>query len=234
MSKKHLIRRSLCIVISLIMFVTCFPHSAFAVESGQTADFSGTNLMNLESVEPSGFSSTTNPYGYDVGVPFLMVEQNELMYLNAWGGSLKSNAYYDMGTSSALSTFARNKSGSNSSFYADANYSLMEAVSFDPTGSGRRDHVAFVGISNYDKKGYLWIIDTTAKDNSTCGGRVEIGSFSYMYDGNDFDVPTYQNRSFLNIVAGDFDGDGKESLLVYTPESHYSASDPGCQIQEWN
>ena len=35
-----------------------------------------------------------------------------------------------------------------------------------------------------------------------------------------FKVPTYSNRSFLNIVAGDFDGDGKESIVVYTPESY--------------
>ena len=58
-------------------------------EDGEEADFSGTNLMNLERVQPSGYSTTTNPYGYDVGMPFLMVEQNELMYLNVWGNQVR-------------------------------------------------------------------------------------------------------------------------------------------------
>ena len=94
----------------------------------------------------------------------------------------------------------------------------MEAVAFDPTGSGRKDHVAFVGISN--KRGYLWVIDTRQEAGSDRSGPVDIGDFTYMYDGNSFKVPTYANRSFLNIVAGDFDGDGKESIVVYTPESY--------------
>lgn len=232
MSKKNLIRRSFGALTALVMLTTCFPLSVFADETQQTADFSGTNLMNLENVEPSGYSSTTNPYGYDIDVPFLMVEQNELMYLNAWDGTVRSNSYYDMGTTDSLANFTKSKTGANGTFYADANYSLMEAVSFDPTGSGRRDHVAFVGISKFNKKGYLWILDTT--DLNRGYERAEIGDFSYMYDGNTFNVPTYQNRSFLNIVAGDFDGDGKESVLVYTPENHYTDSDPGCQIQQWD
>ena len=82
----------------------------------------------------------------------------------------------------------------------------MQAVSFDPTGSGRRDHVAFVGVSGKDKKGYMWVIDTTKGTDSDLSQLVEIGDFSYMFDASAFKVPTYSNRSFLNIVAGDFDG----------------------------
>ena len=61
--------------------------SIFAEDTTQDPDFSGKNLMNLENVQPSGYTTTTNPYGYDIGEPFLMVEQNELMYLNAWDNS---------------------------------------------------------------------------------------------------------------------------------------------------
>ena len=229
MKKQALFGRGIAILLSIIMIVVCFPLPAFAEETSQEADFSGTNLMNLESVQPSGYATTTNPYGYDIGDPFLMVEQNELMYLNVWDNKVRQASYFDMGSESSLPAFARSKNGGNGSFYA-SDYKLMEAVSFDPTGNGRRDHVAFVGISG-DKKGYMWVIDTTKTNGSDCSPRVEIGSFSYMFDGNDFEVPTYANRSFFNIVAGDFDGDGKESIVVYTPEN-YNAG--GCQIQEWD
>ena len=228
MDKRSIFERGFAILLSAILMAACFPLSIFAEDTTQGPDFSGTNLMNLENVQPSGYTTTTNPYGYDVGMPFLMVEQNELMYLNVWGNQVRQASYFDMGTESSLPTFARKKSGANGTFSVDT-YALMEAVAFDPTGSGRKDHVAFVGISN--KRGYLWVIDTRQEAGSDRSGPVDIGDFTYMYDGNSFKVPTYANRSFLNIVAGDFDGDGKESIVVYTPES-YNAG--GCQIQQWD
>ena len=230
MDKRSIFERGFAILLSVILMAACFPLSIFAEDTTQDPDFSGTNLMNLENVQPSGYTTTTNPYGYDIGEPFLMVEQNELMYLNAWDNKVRQASYFSMGSESALKTFARNKLGSSGTF-SNPNYKLMQAVSFDPTGSGRRDHVAFVGVSGQDKKGYMWVIDTTKGTDSDLSGLVEIGDFSYMFDASAFKVPTYSNRSFLNIVAGDFDGDGKESIVVYTPES-YNAG--GCQIQQWD
>ena len=231
MDKRSIFERGFAILLSVILMAACFPLSIFAEDTTQGPDFSGTNLMNLENVQPSGYTTTTNPYGYDVGMPFLMVEQNELMYLNVWGNRVHQASYFDMGTESSLPTFARKKSGANGTFSVDT-YALMEAVAFDPTGSGRKDHVAFVGISN--KRGYLWVIDTRQEAGSDRSGPVDIGDFTYMYDGNSFKVPTYANRSFLNIVAGDFDGDGKESIVVYTPKQTPRNQASGCQIQEWD
>ena len=229
MDKRSIFERGFAILLSVILMAACFPLSIFAEDTTQGPDFSGTNLMNLENVQPSGYTTTTNPYGYDIGEPFLMVEQNDLMYLNAWDNKVRQASYFSMGSESALNTFAKSKSGSSGTF-SNPNYKLMQAVSFDPTGSGRRDHVAFVGVGQ-DKKGYMWVIDTTKGTDSDRSQLVAIGDFSYMFDANAFEVPTYANRSFLNIVAGDFDGDGKESIVVYTPESYKAG---GCQIQQWD
>ena len=231
MDKRSIFERGFAILLSVILMAACFPLSIFAEDTTQDPDFSGTNLMNLENVQPSGYTTTTNPYGYDIGEPFLMVEQNELMYLNAWDNKVRQASYFDMGTESSLPTFARKKSNDSGKFSVPT-YALMEAVPFDPTGSGRKDHVAFVGISN--KRGYLWVIDTRQEAGSDRSEPVDIGDFQYMYDGNSFEVPTYANRSFLNIVAGDFDGDGKESIVVYTPKQTPRNQASGCQIQEWD
>ena len=233
MDKRSIFERGFAILLSVILMAACFPLSIFAEDTTQDPDFSGTNLMNLENVQPSGYTTTTNPYGYDIGEPFLMVEQNELMYLNAWDNRVRQASYFSMGSESALKTFARDKSGSSGTF-SNPNYKLMQAVSFDPTGSGRRDHVAFVGVSGQNKKGYMWVIDTTKGTGSDCSQQVEIGDFSYMFDKSDFEVPTYSNRSFFNLVAGDFDGDGKESIVVYTPKQTPRNQASGCQIQEWD
>lgn len=178
MDKRSIFERGFAILLSVILMAACFPLSIFAEDTTQDPDFSGTNLMNLENVQPSGYTTTTNPYGYDIGEPFLMVEQNELMYLNAWDNRVRQASYFSMGSESALKTFATNKSGSSGTF-SNPNYKLMQAVSFDPTGSGRRDHVAFVGVGQ-DKKGYMWVIDTTKGTGSDRSGLVEIGDFSYM------------------------------------------------------
>lgn len=178
MDKRSIFERGFAILLSVILMAACFPLSIFAEDTTQDPDFSGTNLMNLENVQPSGYTTTTNPYGYDIGEPFLMVEQNELMYLNAWDNTVRQASYFSMGSESALNTFAKNKSGSSGTF-SNPNYKLMQAVSFDPTGSGRRDHVAFVGVGQ-DKKGYMWVIDTTKGTDSDRSQQVEIGDFSYM------------------------------------------------------
>ncbi|WP_418778975.1 hypothetical protein [Hominenteromicrobium sp.] len=131
MDKRSIFERGFAILLSVILMAACFPLSIFAEDTTQDPDFSGTNLMNLENVQPSGYTTTTNPYGYDIGEPFLMVEQNELMYLNAWDNNVRQASYFSMGSESALKTFAKNKSGSSGTF-SNPNYKLMQAVSFDP------------------------------------------------------------------------------------------------------
>ena len=119
MNKNCFFRRGIGVLLSVLLTAACVPVAALGEDGAQEADFSGTNLMDLERVQPSGFSSTTNPYGYDVGMPFLMVEQNELMYLNVWGNQVRQASYFDMGTESSLPTFARKKSGANGTFSVD-------------------------------------------------------------------------------------------------------------------
>ena len=116
MDKRSIFERGFAILLSVILMAACFPLSIFAEDTTQGPDFSGTNLMNLENVQPSGYTTTTNPYGYDIGEPFLMVEQNELMYLNAWDNKVRQASYFDMGTESSLPTFARKKSNDSGKF----------------------------------------------------------------------------------------------------------------------
>lgn len=69
MNKNCFFRRGIGVLLSVLLTAACVPVAALGEDGAQEADFSGTNLMDLERVQPSGFSSTTNPYGYDVGMP---------------------------------------------------------------------------------------------------------------------------------------------------------------------
>ena len=150
MDKRSIFERGFAILLSVILMAACFPLSIFAEDTTQDPDFSGTNLMNLENVQPSGYTTTTNPYGYDIGEPFLMVEQNELMYLNAWDNRVRQASYFSMGSESALKTFATNKSGSSGTF-SNPNYKLMQAVSsasYSSSGRAMAEHCASTRVGS--------------------------------------------------------------------------------------
>ena len=61
MDKRSIFERGFAILLSVILMAACFPLSIFAEDTTQGPDFSGTNLMNLENVQPSGYTTTTNP-----------------------------------------------------------------------------------------------------------------------------------------------------------------------------
>ena len=69
MDKRSIFERGFAILLSVILMAACFPLSIFAEDTTQDPDFSGTNLMNLENVQPSGYTTTTNPYGYLLYAP---------------------------------------------------------------------------------------------------------------------------------------------------------------------
>ena len=54
MDKRSIFERGFAILLSVILMAACFPLSIFAEDTTQDPDFSGTNLMNLENVQPSG------------------------------------------------------------------------------------------------------------------------------------------------------------------------------------
>lgn len=60
-------------------------------------------LILMKNTKPTGFDDTTNPYGYNVGRPFAMVEKNELLYFETYGNSA-TGKIADVGTPSISRT----------------------------------------------------------------------------------------------------------------------------------
>ena len=255
--RKSVTVRVACALLSLIIFVGTLPLSVLAADADpiQNTGTGGSNISDFDlmnnDVTPDGFSTTTNPYGYGIGVPFLMVEQNELMVLRDYGNSngIGHNDYWDFQSGSQMVNFvnAINKQYNGYDEFTASEYDLVQAVAFDPTGNGRNDHVAFVGLKQ--GKGYLWVIDTriSGKNGGDSSSAVVIGDFSTLFNDDNvskLELDTYRTRSIVDIVAGDFDGDGKETIVVYTPQNlknrrdkttgaGLNDSDRGCVVQEW-
>ena len=226
MNKKFIIRRAVCAALALVMIVACLPFSSFAEDGSDSPTFSSDAANSLmKNTVPAGYDKTTNPYGYDVDHPFAMVEQNELLYFETYTGRT-TGKIADVGTANSLQSFISNSNTASDSslpnvdISAFSNYAYMQAVAFDPYGTGRRDHIVYVGLNRGDRKVYAHVYD--AVNNRFVGSQV-VGEMEWIYDNKGkLVVENYYSNNLITVAAGDFDNDGKDTIIVYVPNSSTS------------
>lgn len=248
MNKKFIIRRAVCAALALVMIVACLPLSVFSASSDSPTFSSDAANSLMKNTVPAGYDKTTNPYGYDVDRPFAMVEQSELLYLETYTNHI-TGKIADVGTASDLYNFvyskrtASNSSLPNMNFVDLSNCVLIQSASFDPDGTGRNDHAAYVGLNRRDKNVYLFVYD--ARDGKLCSSEV-VGEMNWAFDSDgDLQIHGYDSNKYIDIVVGDFDNDGKDTLIIYVANSkkeirritdldYYSANMmAGCFIKEY-
>lgn len=222
-------KRFLAAFVSLCLLVPLLPISAFADNENQSVvvvvdtgnkeqDEKFEQILNMQNSYPAGFDpdSTENPYGQDEDQPFLLSESNELLLYQRVGLNGANN--YDVRQNIYESWKNEEDTSDISDGFAEANTDLdftggekyhgIRAVSFDPTGSGRRDHVAFVGV-DFDKA-VLWVYDTV---NHHLSDVVTVGAMDLPTDQNDNQIKSYQIGNYLDVTAGNYDGNS-ESIIV--------------------
>ena len=229
MNKKFIIRRAVCAALALVMIVTCLPLSAFAASSDSPTFSSDAANSLMKNTVPAGYDKTTNPYGYDVDRPFAMVEQNELFYLQTTASSVNGKIA-DVGTAESLLSFISNNNTASDGSLPDLSLSssiqqlsFIQSVAFDPTGSGRKDYVVYVGVHRTRKQVYAFLYNTVT--GKQCGTYFINFPLDWIADSDgDFQVNGYETNALLDVVAGDFDNDGKETVIVYVPGTKKSAT----------
>ena len=216
------------ILLSIALIVGLLPLTVLAEGAVDTSQFKSM----LDPGTPEKYSDDmANPYGYAKGQKFLFSEQTELLlyYTYKADSSNESNnkvtKWFDnfqaFSGNSNMDLSKDNKSSFDSEGrYGTAQaYGYVAAVGFDPNGSGRKDHVAYVGYENGNQaidgskgyKGYvLWVQDTRS-GNQYGPWKVSIGSCDWL-DKNNADL--YAGSNFFNIVAGDFNADGKDDIVI--------------------
>ncbi len=216
----------------------------FTVSAEQAAEPTESSLMKLDGVQPSGFSTTTNPYGYGVGMPFLLSEQSEIMLFRSYNqqkNEMKNIQYFNGSSNSQFKSYVNKQKAAFpdddnlKNIITDGGYpmpdlgtwSMVQAVAFDPNNTGRKDHIAFIGFCLEKKAAYSWIVN--AKTN-TLIDREKLGSMDWVDDTYDY----YQANNFFSITAGDFDGDGKDTVIAYAALTMHenSDTDKGCTLFE--
>lgn len=164
--------------------------------------------FGLPTEEKTGIKDTAtlrnNPYGTLGWVP--LFQNHELVvagvdsdeFQTTYEGAVK-------GKGKQMSTFR----WSNSTDVGNAE--RIATVAFDPNGTGKDEYIANLVFDKSKARLRLYV---TNKDRRV-SDVVQIG------DGNDSEyikkLKFYQTRAMLCLTAGDFDGDGKDTLMIYTP-----------------
>ena len=182
-----------------------------------------------------------NPYGYQKegeGSSMGIVEHELLLvqsrddrssnviydtYDSEKKGSVVGNSSYiygndnfrsDSSLSTANGTYKSNfASAENTS--VTSNYSTIRAVAFNPTGGARDQCVAYVGIDYLDTdeaRVVTWMTDFVTKQSSQVE---ELGRLKW--DDIDESLCNCEMLNFMSITAGDYNGDGKDTVVVYYP-----------------
>lgn len=151
-----------------------------------------------------------NPYGTLGWVP--LFQNHELVVAGVDSDEFQTTyegaangAANGKGKGSQMSTFR----WSNSTEVGNAE--RIATVAFDPNGTGKDEYIANLVFDKSSERLRLYV---TNKDRRV-SNVVQIG------DGNDTEyikkLKFYQTRAMLSLAAGDFDGDGKDTLMIYTP-----------------
>lgn len=215
---------ALCMLLGLLPGISFVPSAAAAA-----TDPFGFTLEGKGVIEDA---SKKNPYGPGK-VNFAPVPELNL-YESAQ--NLESSKVFDVTVENAMQ-FRNNTSGGRSGTartgisayknYADrtsqAELELASGVAYDPTGSGRDDHIAYYGF--YNRQGdrnhcpAVLAFDATKGGNGQwpIGTKVQYVSQDQRNYGWVDNVSDDNFGGFTAITAGDFDGDGKDSLVVYDP-----------------
>ena len=192
---------------------------------------------------------THNPYGRDVDQPFLLSEKMELLTMTSYnldrdsdwikkmeyGSGLKNrvntgktqpqetgvSGYYSENNlwneNSRLASGFQDSGNLVTNWDSKYNLSYAQGVAWDPLGTGRKDHAAFCGayFDSANSKAHLrvWTVNVRTGEMYNT---VDLGTMDWLGSST---LAAYEGNNYFAITAGDYNGDGKDGLVVYFPGS---------------
>lgn len=174
-------------------------------------------MLGQNYVKPLNFDEDTrSPYATDKDEEFSMLEKLEVFEYISWKGSVTNVKSYDDLKTESIYVKSTGQS-LNTSKNAIGSLRFAQGVAFDPTGCGQKTHVAIVGYqehptnSNYGNI-YLYIVNVVEDKVEK-----EIGLVlnSERVKTAMKDLTVVDSKNFFQITAGDYNGDGRDTIVVY-------------------
>ena len=206
----------LLVVAMLASFLPIMPIAA-EEETGQLVnrDAFGIAIKGELTAEELEYWRAKNPYGTEEWFPLFTV--NELFYVEGHDDGRYWRARdYDgekMTTVRGSGTLIGSKNEGNGS-----GFNMMDTSPIDLYGTGSKEYVATVAYWHGGDKLELFVTDKNG-DRVTNTYNLAEGDQINNLD----DVPAYATTGFVSVAAGDFDGDGKETIIAYIPRMEGAA-----------
>lgn len=232
-------KRIISMLLSVILIMSCLPADAFAFS---LEDIPEVNEENGSEVGKQIFDQLTNPgipegykdfsedkkhpYGYGDGNkstlknPGLMIASSSGRDTNPSKMFMLGKNFYDFSKTNPPKGLFNNYHWKNSTISQNGDrmneYAYIQAVSFDPDGDGLRNIIAYVGIQQKNYTVDMWSLNTDEGHNTSFENNfVSLGTVNWLKSVDLRITQDYIARNFISITAGDYDSDGKDTVVVY-------------------
>ncbi|MBP5254001.1 MAG: N-acetylmuramoyl-L-alanine amidase family protein [Lachnospiraceae bacterium] len=209
-------------LLALLLAAGLLPAGTFvsrAAGGGAPSLDSGSSVLALDAIAPGELGTyPADVYGMSDGRPFLLSEQNELALLVGDAGAVSMYFMDDFdlhltgkdsdgqcwvnGINTANAGSIRNLPATQTEAYKDMKG--IQSIAVDRDGTGRKQYIASVGFD----EGVVKVVFQNALT-----GKVRI--YALTTASWSTDIPYWLTDNYLAITAGDYDGDGIDSVIVY-------------------
>lgn len=214
---------ALLLAVGLLPLTRMWNVNAEGSSSGDEESDAYKRIMDMDSRPPSDWEVEKDPYGYGLMNDFMLLEQDELLINKSTtvddGEHFLSYGQLKSGTTN----HPINGAGETWTKDLGGHYTLAftQSVAFDPTKSGRKDHVAVLGVysskygtEDYPPKVYMYVMDNQGR----CSDLTLLENATWMCNDNTLNnrnMWDFNAMNFLGITAGDYNGDGKDSVVYW-------------------
>ncbi|MGM9564897.1 InlB B-repeat-containing protein [Evtepia sp.] len=224
-------KRLLSLALVLVMVLSLLPAtavSALAAEEGE--DDSGTKdafgiTMAEWTEEEKAAAEADLPFGTGYNTWTTLYEKNELFFSMGYDSEKHLTGLFDWnGTEETTVDTIRNAIGGfgqGNLTSVDESYRAVATAAMDLEGTGKKEYVANLALNTSNNALYLYVTDSS---NNRVGDN-QVVEFQYVKQLSGMQV--HQLNGAFSITAGDFDGDGKDTIVVYVPQTGASGHTQG-------
>lgn len=211
---------ALCMLVSLAPQTIPWVKAADEDSSKSSTDAFGIQMYEWTDQEKKKAEGEA-PFGSGYGTWSTILEKNELFVSMGYDRSTQRTGYYNWNGASSVSQdqiLQKVKSFSQGSMTSqNPGYAAVETAPMDLNNSGKKEYVATLSFNRGSKSSGTLQLYVTDTSNNVVTNRVTVGNHG-IKQLNDLD--TYELKGAFSIAAGDFDGDGKDTIIVYIPKMY--------------